>query len=104
MSRGGARTGSGRKKGAIPKKTVAYMHKVASEGLTPVEYMLQVMRDPQVGNSRRDDMAKAVAPYTNSKMPTAIVTPPPAGSQPGPDDEGILKQYLDGLHDEANEE
>jgi hypothetical protein len=34
---------------------------------TPLEYMLAVMRDPLADFRRRDDMAKAAAPYCHEK-------------------------------------
>lgn len=33
-----------------------------------MEYMLRVMRDDTVDSSRRDDMAKACAPYVHAKL------------------------------------
>ena len=34
----------------------------------PLEFMLRVMRDPREPASRRDEMAKAAAPYLHPKM------------------------------------
>jgi hypothetical protein len=34
----------------------------------PVEYMLRIMRDPREPAARRDEMAKAAAPYLHPKM------------------------------------
>ena len=34
----------------------------------PLEYMLKVMRDPREPAARRDEMAKAAAPYLHPKM------------------------------------
>jgi hypothetical protein len=42
---GGARQGAGRKPGTLNRKTVELLHGAVSEGLTPIEYMLQIMRD-----------------------------------------------------------
>jgi len=39
--------------------------------ITPLDYMLDVMRDPAVGPARRDEMAKLALPYLHPK-PTAI--------------------------------
>jgi hypothetical protein len=38
---------------------------------TPLDYMLRVMRDPEVDPARRDDMAKLALPYLHPN-PTAI--------------------------------
>lgn len=41
-----------------------------TKGESPLEYMLRVMRDPAVEEKRRDDMAKAAAPYLHAKIST----------------------------------
>jgi hypothetical protein len=58
----------GRKKGTPNKKTAALRAKVATEGITPLEHMLKIMRDPNADPSRRDQMAKAAAPYIHPKL------------------------------------
>lgn len=40
----------------------------ASEGLTPLEYMLSVMRDLNADTAMRNDMAKAAAPYIHPRL------------------------------------
>jgi hypothetical protein len=35
---------------------------------TALDYMLAVMRDPRAPPQRRDEMAKAAAPYLHSKL------------------------------------
>ena len=42
-------------------------------GETPLEYMLRVMRDGAQEYPRRDDMAKAAAPYVHARLATAEV-------------------------------
>ena len=37
-------------------------------GETPLAYMLRVMRDPTVEDPRRDEMARAAAPYVHAKI------------------------------------
>jgi hypothetical protein len=37
-------------------------------GESPLSYMLRVMRDPTVENPRRDEMARATAPYVHAKI------------------------------------
>lgn len=63
----GKKTG-GRKKGTPNKVTIAKAKEVADSGLTPLEYMLDVMRNPQVDPVRRDDMAKAAAPFAHHRL------------------------------------
>jgi hypothetical protein len=40
----------------------------AAGGELPLDYMLAVMRDPKVPAKRRDEMAKAAAPYLHSRL------------------------------------
>jgi hypothetical protein len=68
MARGGNRPGSGRKRGAPNKASAARQAKVAASGDTPLDYMLKVMRDGKADPGRRDDMAKAAAPYVHPKL------------------------------------
>lgn len=68
MPRGGNRPGAGRKKGAPNKASAERQAKVAATGDTPLDYMLKVMRDEKADASRRDDMAKAAAPYVHPKL------------------------------------
>lgn len=66
--RGGKRPGAGRKRGAITKRTQEATAAILAGGLTPLEYMLGVMRDETAVVDRRDDMAKAAAPYVHPKL------------------------------------
>jgi hypothetical protein len=40
----------------------------ATEGITPVEYMLSVMRNPEADETRRIDCAKALAPFMHARL------------------------------------
>ena len=68
MSRGGPREGAGRPAGIANKASIARQAEVAASGITPLEYMLSVMRDDEADPNRRDDMAKASAPYVHPKL------------------------------------
>ncbi|TWG90335.1 hypothetical protein L598_000700000920 [Mesorhizobium sp. J18] len=68
MARGGKRDGAGRKPGTPNKASIERQKKVAATGITPLDYMLKVMRDPKADAGRRDDMAKAAAPYVHPKL------------------------------------
>jgi hypothetical protein len=63
----GRKTG-GRAKGTPNKATAARAAEIAASGETPLDYMLKVMRDPTIEYGRRDDMAKAAAPYVHPKL------------------------------------
>ena len=68
MAAGGRRIGSGRPKGAASRANEEARATALASGLSPLDYMLGVMRDCGVDDARRDDMAKAAAPYLHSKM------------------------------------
>jgi hypothetical protein len=59
----GAKDKAPRKTAAAKQATLA-----ASEGLTPLEFMLSVMRDTDKELSYRLDMAKAAAPYVHARL------------------------------------
>lgn len=65
-TRGGARKGAGRPKGAKTSITEEALRK-AGEGETPLEYMLRIMRDPKQADDRRDKMAQGAAPYVHAR-------------------------------------
>ena len=62
----------GRKPGVPNKLNARYRERAAITGIMPLDYMLQIMRDTKAPTARRDDMAKAAAPYLHSRMPIAI--------------------------------
>lgn len=68
MPRGGARTGAGRKAGTPNKATAERQQAVAESGLTPLDYMLSVMRDEDKQFDVRLEAAKAAAPYVHPKL------------------------------------
>jgi hypothetical protein len=75
MSRGsqpGERRG-GRQKGTPNKKTRQFMERVQASGLVPLEYMLSVMRDETAPPERRDEMAKAAAPFVHPRLATTRI-------------------------------
>lgn len=67
-NRGGARKGAGRKQGSATKKTREIADKAAENGITPLEYMLSVMRDTEEESPRRLAAAQAAAPYVHPKL------------------------------------
>lgn len=66
--KGGARAGAGRKKGEPNKRTAEIQKAVEQSGLTPLDYMLQVMRDAGQDDQRRLNAAQAAAPYVHAKL------------------------------------
>lgn len=63
----GVKTG-GRTKGTRNKATAKKAQEIAASGLTPLDYMLSVMRNPRTKAPRRDEMAKAAAPYVHPRL------------------------------------
>lgn len=78
IKRGGKRPGAGRKKGVPNKKTAAMVQAVEASGITPLEFLLNVMRgSPPNGatpaeiiafTTLRFEAAKAAAPYVHPKL------------------------------------
>lgn len=64
----GKRAGAGCRAGIPDKTTIARQQAVAASGETPLEHMLRVMRDPSNDDQRRDQMARAAAPYVHRKL------------------------------------
>lgn len=87
--RGGKRSGAGRKAGSITKRTREIAAAAMAEGITPLEFMLQVMRapsdheDPKVQIAReamRFEAAKAAAPYIHPRLAAVEHTGPDGGA------------------------
>lgn len=69
MAKGGSRPGAGRPKGAINRIAAAEREALLNDGgLTPLAYMTRIFRDERADQVRRDDMAKAAAPYFHPKL------------------------------------
>ena len=60
--------GRGRPPGSPNKAPRERAERIAAEGITPLDYMIQVMRDDTAPTERRDEMAKAAAPYVHSRL------------------------------------
>jgi hypothetical protein len=75
--RGGSRKGAGRPPGSATKRTREIADRAMAEGVSPLEYMLALMRqpsdheDPKVQVAReamRFEAAKAAAPYVHPRL------------------------------------
>jgi hypothetical protein len=87
--RGGARAGAGRKKGSATAKTREIADKAIAEGITPLEYMLEVMRRPSdhedekiqlAREAMRFEAAKAAAPYMHPRLAAVEHSGPEGGA------------------------
>lgn len=85
MPRGGKRQGAGRKAGSASTKTRDIADKAASEGITPLEFMLEIMRKEELAEdadpaqilahqAMRFEAAKAAAPYIHPKLSAVDAT------------------------------
>lgn len=68
MSKGGKRDGAGRKAGTPNKKTAETAAKVEASGLTPLDFMLSVLRDENAAMESRCWAAEKAAPYVHAKL------------------------------------
>src|SRR5262245_28997417 len=58
----------GRPRGSRNKRTQTLLEAAQTGGELPLDYMLRAMRDPSAPAKRRDEMAKAAAPFLHSKL------------------------------------
>ena len=68
--RGGKRAGAGRKKGILTKARIAVQERAryaAAEGMSPLEYLLIIMRTHH-DEAKRIDAAKAAAPFIHPRL------------------------------------
>lgn len=66
--RGGKRPNAGRKKGSRTTRTQIIAAKATAEGITPLEYMLAILRDEQGDQKDRFAAAMAAAPYIHPRL------------------------------------
>lgn len=97
QSKGGHRPGAGRKAGVRNKKTAEILIAVEASGITPLEFMLNIMRkgelpvdtDPAIQiahNNMRFEAAKAAAPYVHAKLASIEVNASITTHEAGLDD------------------
>lgn len=68
MARGGKREGAGRPAGAATKRTREMVDQAHADGLTPLEYMLEILRDPKKDDKDRMWAAEKAAPYLHPRL------------------------------------
>lgn len=66
--RGGRREGAGRPKGSLNKANAKREADVKASGLTPLDYMLGILRDDTADAAQRFEAAKAAAPYVHPRL------------------------------------
>ncbi len=65
---GGAIPGAGRKPGGANRINDEARRAALKGGMSPLEYLLKIMRDENQDDARRLDAAKAAAPYVHAKL------------------------------------
>lgn len=73
MAHGGARAGAGRKSGSPNKASAERQAEVSASGLTPLEYMLNMLRDEAANKDDRMWAAEKAAPYVHPKLASTEV-------------------------------
>lgn len=68
MARGGARPGAGRKPSALTTRTREIAEKAIEGGQSPLDFMLEQMRDEALAKDERFEAAKAAAPYCHPRL------------------------------------
>jgi len=81
-TRGGPRPGSGRKPGSPNKKTAELQSAVAASGITPLDYMLEVMRGVKNDMRTRLAAAQSAAPYVHAKLSSVELSGPEGSDIP----------------------
>ena len=72
----GVKTG-GRKRGSLNKKTILRAQTAENLGLSPLEFLLAVVRDESKEIAVRLDAAKCAAPYVHARLQTTTKRPDP---------------------------
>ena len=91
---GGRKKGSKNKRKAVAELMSDVVVQAAQSGETPLEYMLRVMRDQTQEDRRRDEMAKAAAPYVHARLAAAQIEHADKPSEPEPMTLEELRQTL----------
>ena len=68
MARGGKRDGAGRPAGSVTTKSREVAEQAAESGLTPLDYMLGILRDEDAERKDRMWAAEKAAPYVHAKL------------------------------------
>jgi hypothetical protein len=74
MPRGGKRPGAGRKLGSVSKLSRQAAEAEFGKGMTPLEFLTSVMRDPEQPLGIRIEAAKAAAPYVHPRINAVAIS------------------------------
>lgn len=90
----GFKTG-GRQKGTPNRITSVWREGALSSGLSPLDYLLRVMRDEGEDPDRRLDAAARAAPYVHQRLAAVEVIRPPR--EPGPEEAAEKRRLIEKL-------
>lgn len=76
MAHGGKREGAGRKLGSVSRLDAEARRKATEGGPTPLDFLLEIMRDENQEARARLDAAKAAAPYCHARLSATEVSGP----------------------------
>lgn len=68
MAHGGARTGAGRKPGSSTRMNEEARQQALTGGISPLDFMLKILRDENQNPDARFEAAKAAAPYVHARL------------------------------------
>lgn len=68
MARGGKRDGAGRPAGAVTRRAREAADRAAQDGLSPLDYMLSILRNEEADTKDRMWAAEKAAPYVHPKL------------------------------------
>jgi len=84
----------GRPKGSRNKRTRSLIEAAEAGGELPLDYILRIMRDPTVSARRRDEMAKAAAPYLHARLAPIVRSERPDDGVEAGDANGEIRIVL----------
>ena len=101
VGHGGRRPGSGRKKGALNKRSRAKADAIEASGLTPLDFMIEVMRNQSNTAEMRLEAAKSAAPYVHPRLHATEIS---EADDDLPDDQEITYQSHPGRQPRIKQE
>ncbi|NKF23232.1 hypothetical protein [Solimonas marina] len=93
----GIKTGGGSRKGRPNRATAKREAEITASGLTPLDFLLTVMRDGSRETAERMDAAKAAAPYCHPRLAAQTLS---IGGEASYEDRLRLLCELDAMSDE----
>jgi hypothetical protein len=90
VTNGGRRPGAGRKPGKKNTRSQEIANQQRAGGITPLEYMLQILRDEKETPEVRMEAAQSAAPFMHSRLQSIQHT----GKDDGPIEIDIIEEVI----------